>query len=408
MISAGGDVVENAIFTNKTCTTCHKECPIDQFKGQKQQETKQCFACRERCKQSDKNRDKEHRNKVARKNEAKPERKAVKKKWEEDNYDKVAKKCMDYRQRQIETLGTEEYLKKQAAQAKKWRENNPEKMEEANEKKKNSREQNYNVYKRSAEIKNLEFKIEYDEYINLVENECYYCGILQEKGFNGIDRRDQTMGYILDNCVSCCQLCNYMKGSLSDVVFINRIEHILTFQKKIDGRLNPECFADHKSASYNGYKDRANKKDFVFEITEEDYDNITNGNCFMCGKNNNECHRNGLDRMDSNKGYVVDNLNSCCGECNYMKKTYGFIELIEKFCLIYNKHKTDVFENTNNNNTNNHIIVKTNKKSKEEIKENEAARKKIKQTELKARYNDEEYKINRAKEIAAMRKEKVL
>ena len=29
---------------------------------------------------------------------------------------------------------------------------------------------------------------------------------------NGIDRKDNTIGYSFDNCVSCCGDCNYSKG----------------------------------------------------------------------------------------------------------------------------------------------------------------------------------------------------
>jgi hypothetical protein len=53
MINSDG--VENAVAT-KVCTTCCNEYPMDQFIGQKQQETKQCLTCRERCKENDKKR----------------------------------------------------------------------------------------------------------------------------------------------------------------------------------------------------------------------------------------------------------------------------------------------------------------------------------------------------------------
>jgi hypothetical protein len=209
--------VQNGV---KTCTTCKKELSIDHFMGQKQQITKTCSFCRETCKRNDAKRDKKHRNEVARKNDAKPERKAVKKAWNENNYEKVALKWMNYKQRKIEKLGTEEYLKQNAEQAKKWRDNNPEKMEDANEYKKNSRKINYGVYKRSADYKKLEFVLTYEEYVSVCDKPCYYCGIIQARGFNGIDRKDQMKGYILENCVSCCQMCNYMKGSCTDEVFI--------------------------------------------------------------------------------------------------------------------------------------------------------------------------------------------
>lgn len=339
------DLSSNELVSTKSCTACCKEYSIDQFIGMKNNITKTCKKCRDNNKIQDAKRNKEHRNEVARKNSKKPENKAVKAKWNEENYDKVAKKTMDYRQRKIEKLGTEEYLKQQAEQAMKWREKNPEKMEEANEYKKNSKKINYGVYKRTANYKNLEFTITYDDYVNIVDKDCHYCGTIQEKGFNGIDRKDQTMGYLLDNCVSCCKMCNYIKGSCSDEVFIKRIEHILTFQNKISGNLYPQCFANHNSSSYSVYKSRAIKKQIDFLITISDYKNIVNNECYLCGKKSDETHINGIDRYDNNKGYILDNTKTCCCECNYMKKDYIFDDIINKFMLIYEKNKNTYIDN---------------------------------------------------------------
>jgi len=393
---------ENKLISTKQCTTCCKEYSIDQFIGMKNNITKTCKNCRDNNKIQDAKRNKEHRNEVARKNEAKPERKAVKAKWNEENYDKVAKKWMDCRQRKIEKLGTEEYLKQQAEQAKKWREDNPDKMEKANENKRNSKKLQYNIYKRTAGYKKLDFTITYDDYVNIVDKDCHYCGTIQEKGFNGIDRKDQTKGYLLDNCVSCCKMCNYMKGSCSDEVFIKRIEHILTFQNKISGNLYPDCFANHNCSPYKRYKERALQKSIEYLITEDDYNQIIIKNCFMCGKKSDENHTNGIDRFDNNKGYFIDNVNSCCGECNFIKKDYRYDDIINKFKLIYEKHSNNIY--TNSIVFDNNIIIKGNKKSKEEIQNEANSRKKNSRQELVNRYNDDEYKFNKCLELAAKRK----
>jgi hypothetical protein len=76
--------------TEKTCTTCCKLLPMDMFDGVKNVITKTCRVCREDNKKQDANRDKEHRNALARVAEAKPERIVVKQAWREENYEKVA------------------------------------------------------------------------------------------------------------------------------------------------------------------------------------------------------------------------------------------------------------------------------------------------------------------------------
>ena len=396
------------IVTTQKCNSCYKILSIDKFIGVKTGSiTKGCVVCREKNKIRDANRDKEHRREIARKTEQKPERKAIRAKWAEENHDKVAKRWMDYRQRKIERLGTEEYLKQQAAAAKNWRDKNSEKMAEVNERKKNSKEQNYKIYEKSAEYKNLEFAITYDDYVNIVNAECYYCGIIQDKGFNGIDRKDQTKGYVVDNCVSCCKLCNYMKGSLSDCIFIQRAEHILTFQCKIEGKLHPECFANYRGSSYDAYRSRALKKELEFLLTLDDYNTITQKDCFLCGKKTEDNHRNGIDRLDNTKGYILDNVNTCCGECNYMKKEFAIDDIMNKLMLIHQKHKCEnrvVLQNTIQYNK--HVVSNVNKKTKDEIREMSELQKKKNREALQEKYADEEYKKARAKELAERRKNK--
>lgn len=48
---------------------------------------------------------------------------------------------------------------------------------------------------------------------------------------NGIDRRDNTKGYTLENSVSCCESCNEMKSCYPENYFMDHINKIYTFQK---------------------------------------------------------------------------------------------------------------------------------------------------------------------------------
>ena len=259
----------------------------------------------------------------------------------------------------------------------------------------------YRCYQKACVERCLEFRLRYDEFLNIVNNECYYCGYVNSNFVNGIDRLDSNEGYILDNCVSCCKMCNYMKGSLSIDIFIKRAEHILTNQNKINGNLYPECFPNHKCMPYYRYKSRAVEKQIDFSITQEDYDNIIQNDCFLCGKQSDENNINGIDRMDSKKGYVLDNINACCGECNYMKFTFDFNDFINKLVAIYEKHKHHIFslsDIVNENIPRNRI-----KKSVFEIVETNEIFKQEQCEKMKEKYSEEEYKQIRAKEIAKYR-----
>jgi len=223
--------LDGQMFEEKVCTTCCKSLPLAHYKSEKDENiiTKTCKDCRADNKKNDSKRDKEHRNELARKNEKKPEIIETKKKWKAENYEKVTGYWMISRQRRINELGTEEYHKINAENAKKWRENNPDKVKENNQNKIISINDNYNIYKRSANDKNLVFDLSFEDYEDIIRNDCHYCGFLQNRGFNGIDRLDSKIGYTKENCVSSCKMCNYMKLSISENVFIKRVEHILTF-----------------------------------------------------------------------------------------------------------------------------------------------------------------------------------
>lgn len=96
----------------------------------------------------------------------------------------------------------------------------------------------YTIYKDSAGKRKRTFEITFDQAMELFQKSCYYCNKLPSQIFhkkqcpngdfvyNGIDRIDNTLGYVLDNCVSCCGQCNYMKHSQVQKDFLEQIERI--------------------------------------------------------------------------------------------------------------------------------------------------------------------------------------
>lgn len=394
------------------CRACNQTYPKDYYIGERGGITKGCKICREKDKVKDAKRDKEHRREQGRKYDSKPERKEAKKKWDEENADKRAMTWMNYRQRQIEQKG-EEYWKKNAEQQKKWRENNPEKVKEANEKRNNCVNEHFNIYKKSAKTKNIEFNLTKDEYMDLAEKQCYYCGIMMERGFNGIDRKSSAIGYNTFNCVSCCTLCNYLKGAIDPVYFIKRVFHILSYQNMIDDNsYYPEAFSSSFSSSYNDYFERANRKNIEFNLTNEEFYELINCECYICGKENSDNHINGIDRVDNNKGYDLENTKSCCGECNCMKKSYEYNTILDKFMEIYKNTKETsnidyLYINVDENNSiNNKVITKNRRsiKSEEDTKEYAKIKTQNARERMREKYGDEEYKKRRALEISEYRK----
>jgi 5-methylcytosine-specific restriction endonuclease McrA len=79
----------------------------------------------------------------------------------------------------------------------------------------------YGELKSSSKKRNFEMSIDFQTYEILVSNKaCHYCkGKLSETGHN-LDRIDNRLGYLLDNVVTCCTRCNFVKGLLESAGFL--------------------------------------------------------------------------------------------------------------------------------------------------------------------------------------------
>lgn len=96
-------------------------------------------------------------------------------------------------------------------------------------------------YVSSAKRRNLEFGLSKEQFLFLTSQNCFYCNSIpstikdrngkdEYKGklfiYNGIDRIDNALGYTIENSVSCCRMCNWMKGSLDQVAFLQQVQKI--------------------------------------------------------------------------------------------------------------------------------------------------------------------------------------
>lgn len=74
-----------------------------------------------------------------------------------------------------------------------------------------------------------DFQLTLDEFQKLVTKPCFYCGLRAFNGpkkIHGIDRVDNTLGYTVDNCVTCCKLCNYFKLNNTKDDFIDWLSNL--------------------------------------------------------------------------------------------------------------------------------------------------------------------------------------
>lgn len=94
-----------------------------------------------------------------------------------------------------------------------------------------------------------------------------------------------------------------------------------------------------KRQLFLAYKRGAVDRNLEFSISLEEFSILTSGNCHYCGippsnttirncggklKGNGEYTYNGIDRVNSNIGYEITNLVSCCKTCNYAKNNLSY------------------------------------------------------------------------------------
>jgi hypothetical protein len=89
----------------------------------------------------------------------------------------------------------------------------------------------YSEYRNNARRRNLCFQLTPDEFKELVEQPCHYCGGFSiernpsSRG-NGIDRKDSNVGYIYNNCLPCCATCNFFKNTMKYSQFLKYIRDL--------------------------------------------------------------------------------------------------------------------------------------------------------------------------------------
>lgn len=98
------------------------------------------------------------------------------------------------------------------------------------------------------------------------------------------------------------------------------------------------------SVIYRRYKSSKNAKTKGFDLSEEKFRELTQSNCYYCGKSPSNTFRyqyrpftkypgeqwvaepyiyNGIDRVDSNLGYIESNCVPCCVICNIAKAEHS-------------------------------------------------------------------------------------
>ena len=99
----------------------------------------------------------------------------------------------------------------------------------------------FNHYKKSARDRKLSFELTQEQFRSITSQSCHYCGadptptrgvVLEWSQYlcNGIDRKDNTIGYVKENCLPCCTTCNSAKMDKTYSEFIDYLDKLVIYR----------------------------------------------------------------------------------------------------------------------------------------------------------------------------------
>lgn len=95
-------------------------------------------------------------------------------------------------------------------------------------------------YKKLAKKRNLSFELDESMFKMLISQNCHYCGSIPKMicksstkaspfTYNGIDRQDNSVGYVTTNVVTCCKICNRAKDILTVEEFSSWVVNVSAY-----------------------------------------------------------------------------------------------------------------------------------------------------------------------------------
>lgn len=81
-----------------------------------------------------------------------------------------------------------------------------------------------------------------------------------------------------------------------------------------------QCNLNYPKRIYQSYKRGAKRRNYIFELTQSDFEKLIKSPCYYCGEAPKKY--NGIDRFNSQLGYTISNCVPCCEQCNFMKRDY--------------------------------------------------------------------------------------
>lgn len=154
-----------------------------------------------------------------------------------------------------------------------------------------------------------------------------------------------------------CRCLVKLNGVVCNRVFITKSNNLVTGNTTNCGCVRREKVRNYpRLASEQGYVNtlmafyranaRTRKRACIFTLTYDEALVLFTNNCYYCDAppsnktslgagTYNDRRYSGIDRLDSNQGYISGNCVSCCKICNYAKRSMSVSEFITWIERVY-------------------------------------------------------------------------
>lgn len=211
----------------------------------------------------------------------------------------------------------------------------------------------------------------FEQFYQLSQMPCHYCGLEANKSnrfnlflhqkssnfskehgefnYNGLDRVDNNLSHDINNVVPCCRTCNQFKLNMNLNEFYEKINNLninfifntninnLNFKIKLN-ILFPFCITLKNERKINiintkvdHIRSHAKKCNRNINLTRHQIASLITSPCAYCNfvPIPEQNILNGIDRIDSSKGYELDNCAPCCKYCNMGKNDLPLQEFLD-------------------------------------------------------------------------------
>lgn len=120
------------------------------------------------------------------------------------------------------------------------------------------------------------------------------------------------------------------------------------FYRAARSKMQGKDYVSGQQHVYVTYRRKCLASGRPFALTREEFWTLIGDDCFYCGsppmniskrgpRKEDEYRYNGVDRVDSSKGYVLENVRTACWICNRMKNTLTDQQFVEHIRKLYHR-----------------------------------------------------------------------